>query len=85
MEMEHRLGTGFMFQTTVMFLRKLICHGKLGETYNIGGNAEKRNIDVIDIICEILDELYPRKDSRSYKEQIQFVEDRPGHDKKDMP
>lgn len=63
-------------------LRKLICHGKLGETYNIGGNAEKRNIDVIDIICEILDELYPRKDSRSYKEQIQFVEDRPGHDKR---
>ncbi len=54
--------------------------GKAGETYNIGGSNERRNIDVVNKICEILDELYPRDDKKSYKEQITFVSDRPGHD-----
>lgn len=53
---------------------------KVGETYNIGGFNERKNIDVVNNICEILDEIEPRKDGNSYKSQITFVKDRPGHD-----
>ena len=52
--------------------------GKVGETYNIGGHNEKENIEVVTTICEILDDLKPN--THSYKEQIKFVSDRPGHD-----
>ena len=55
---------------------------KLGETYNIGGWNEKANIDVVKTICHILDELKPRSDGKSYAEQITFVADRPGHDRR---
>jgi dTDP-glucose 4,6-dehydratase len=55
-------------------------HGRVGETYNIGGNSERRNIDVIQLLCRILDELKPRADGVSYSSQIKFVTDRPGHD-----
>lgn len=51
-----------------------------GETYNIGGNNEKKNIEVVRNICSLLDELSPRADGKSYAEQIVFVSDRPGHD-----
>ncbi|MBE6356571.1 MAG: dTDP-glucose 4,6-dehydratase [Lentisphaerae bacterium] len=54
--------------------------GKPGETYNIGGHNEKKNIEVVKTICSLLDELSPRADGRSYAEQIVFVSDRPGHD-----
>lgn len=54
--------------------------GTPGETYNIGGHNEKRNIDVVNKICALLDELRPRQDGRSYAEQIVYVKDRPGHD-----
>lgn len=54
--------------------------GTAGETYNIGGHNEKKNIEVVRKICELLDELQPREDGRSYAEQIIFVKDRPGHD-----
>ena len=56
--------------------------GVSGETYNIGGRNERENIYIANKICEILDELYPRKDKSSYKEQITFVKDRPGHDRR---
>ncbi|MGB0892346.1 MAG: GDP-mannose 4,6-dehydratase, partial [Flavobacteriaceae bacterium] len=57
----------------------LIFHnGKPGETYNIGGNNEKNNLWIAQQICEILDEKLPKQNS--YKEQITFVKDRPGHD-----
>ncbi len=56
--------------------------GKLGETYNIGGNNEKTNISVVQTICSILDQLKPRFDQKSYAEQITFVKDRPGHDRR---
>jgi dTDP-glucose 4,6-dehydratase len=56
--------------------------GKLGETYNIGGWNEKANIDVVKTICQILDGLKPRSDGKSYAEQITFVADRPGHDRR---
>lgn len=51
-----------------------------GETYNIGGHNERKNIDVVHCICDLLDELSPRTDGESYKKQITFVTDRPGHD-----
>lgn len=54
--------------------------GVPGRRYNIGGNAERRNIDVVEALCAILDRLRPRGDGRSYADQIGFVADRPGHD-----
>jgi len=56
--------------------------GKAGETYNIGGKNERTNIYIANKICEILDTLQPRKDGKSYKELITFVQDRPGHDRR---
>ncbi len=63
-------------------IREVLAKGKLGGTYNIGGWNEKANIDVVKTICQILDEFKPRADKRSYAEQITFVKDRPGHDRR---
>ncbi|MBU3564535.1 dTDP-glucose 4,6-dehydratase [Polynucleobacter sp. MWH-HuK1] len=63
-------------------IREVLAKGKLGETYNIGGWNEKANIDVVKTICRILDELKPRADGKSYVDQITFVKDRPGHDRR---
>ena len=63
-------------------IREVLANGKPGETYNIGGWNEKANIDVVKIICQILDGLRPRTDRKSYAEQITFVKDRPGHDRR---
>ena len=57
-------------------------NGVTGETYNIGGNCEKQNIQIVDTICEILDKIHPRMDGKSYKKQKMFVTDRPGHDRR---
>ncbi len=54
--------------------------GKIGETYCLGGECEMRNTEIVDLICEILDELKPKSDGSSYKTQIKFIEDRQGHD-----
>ena len=54
--------------------------GRIGETYNVGGASERRNIDVVGAICESMDDLVPRPDRKSYRELITFVPDRPGHD-----
>jgi len=54
--------------------------GQVGETYAIGGAAERRNIDVVDAICDAMDTLVPRGSGVSYRELIRFVPDRPGHD-----
>lgn len=59
-------------------LYKVVTEGSIGETYNIGGHNEKQNIEVVNEICKILNELVPQE--LDYKEQITFVEDRPGHD-----
>ncbi|MBE6367090.1 MAG: dTDP-glucose 4,6-dehydratase [Lentisphaerae bacterium] len=61
-------------------LYKVATNGKPGETYNIGGNNEKTNLEVVQTICGLLDELAPRSDGASYAGQIIFVPDRPGHD-----
>ena len=56
--------------------------GQPGETYNVGGNSERTNIEVVRAICAALDQRQPRSDGRSYAEQIRFVPDRPGHDQR---
>jgi len=56
--------------------------GVLGETYNIGGWNERTNLEVVNTLCDLLDELHPRRDGKSYCEQITFIEDRPGHDRR---
>lgn len=61
-------------------LVEVLTKGEVGETYNIGGHNEKRNIEVVETICALLDELVPATDGRSYRELITFVKDRPGHD-----
>jgi len=63
-------------------IREVLSKGRLGETYNIGGWNEKPNLEVVKTICKILDELKPRVDGKSYAEQITFVKDRPGHDRR---
>lgn len=63
-------------------IRCVLKAGRLGETYNIGGNSEKANIDVVHTICDILDSERPRADGQSYRRQISFVKDRPGHDRR---
>lgn len=61
-------------------LYKVVTEGKVGETYNIGGHNEKQNIEVVKTICSILDEIVPKE--AKYDEQITFVIDRPGHDRR---
>lgn len=56
--------------------------GKTGETYTIGGNSERTNLQIVTLLCGILDELYPGKDGKSFSELITFVPDRPGHDRR---
>ena len=56
--------------------------GKLGETYNIGGRNERQNIYIAQKICELLDEISPRKDNKKYSDLITYVVDRPGHDRR---
>ncbi len=63
-------------------IRRVLADGRVGETYNVGGWNEKPNLEVINTLCEILGELAPRADGKSYKSQITFVKDRAGHDRR---
>ena len=63
-------------------IRRVLEGGRLGETYNVGGWNEKPNIDIVNIVCDLLDELRPRPDGKPYREQITYVTDRPGHDRR---
>ena len=63
-------------------IRCVLAGGQLGEVYNIGGWNEKANLDVVNTLCGILDQLKPRADGLSYAEQISYVTDRPGHDRR---
>jgi dTDP-glucose 4,6-dehydratase len=56
--------------------------GRVGETYNVGGRNERTNVEVVDMLCDVLDELRPRACGRSYRELKTFVSDRPGHDRR---
>ncbi|MBK5569178.1 dTDP-glucose 4,6-dehydratase [Ensifer sp. SSB1] len=66
----------------VRALQHVFEKGVPGQTYNVGGNSERRNIDVVKTVCNILDRLQPREDGQSYLEQVTYVADRPGHDQR---
>ena len=63
-------------------IRRVLEAGRIGETYNAGGWNEMANLSVVNLLCELLDQLQPRADGGSYKQQITFVADRPGHDRR---
>ena len=63
-------------------IRTVLEKGRVGETYNVGGNAEMQNIEVVHAICALLDERAPRADRKPRSSQITFVADRPGHDRR---
>ncbi len=63
-------------------IRRVLEKGRLGEVYNVGGWNEKANLDIVHTVCALLDELSPRADGKHYREQISFVTDRPGHDRR---
>jgi dTDP-glucose 4,6-dehydratase len=63
-------------------IRRVLEAGRAGETYNVGGWNEKPNIEIVNTICALLDEMRPRADGKSYREQITYVKDRPGHDRR---
>ena len=61
-------------------LTTVLTQGRIGETYNVGGDSEMRNIEVVGMICDLVDELRPRSEGGSRRDLISFVTDRPGHD-----
>jgi dTDP-glucose 4,6-dehydratase len=63
-------------------LRRVLAAGQPGESYNIGANREKTNLEVVNHLCAVLDELRPRECGQSYRDLIKFVQDRPGHDRR---
>ena len=63
-------------------IRTVLAKGRVGETYNVGGNAEKQNIEVVKAICALLDQRRPREDGQPRESQIAHVADRPGHDRR---
>jgi len=63
-------------------IRAVLANGRVGETYNIGGNSERANIDVVRTICDLLDEMRPRSGTASRRDLITYVKDRPGHDRR---
>jgi len=63
-------------------LYTVMTEGIPGETYNIGGNCEKQNIEIVKEVCSVLDDLRPKQDGTGYSSQITFVKDRPGHDRR---
>jgi dTDP-glucose 4,6-dehydratase len=63
-------------------IRVVLGNGTPGEVYNIGGWNEKPNIEIVQTVCVLLDEMRPRSDGQAYREQITFVKDRPGHDRR---
>jgi dTDP-glucose 4,6-dehydratase len=62
-------------------IREVLKRGRVGEVYNVGGKSEMKNVEVVQVICQILDELRPRRTGR-YVDQITYVKDRPGHDRR---
>jgi dTDP-glucose 4,6-dehydratase len=63
-------------------IRAVLENGRAGETYNIGGNSERANIEVVSTICDLVDEMRPRKGAAPRRQLIAYVEDRPGHDRR---
>ncbi|MDA8109634.1 MAG: dTDP-glucose 4,6-dehydratase [Betaproteobacteria bacterium] len=62
-------------------IREVLAHGRAGETYNIGGNCERANLEVVRLLCTLIEHAQPRKHGR-YEDLIELVKDRPGHDRR---
>ena len=63
-------------------IRRVLAAGRIEEVYNIGGWNEKPNIEIVHALCDALDKKQPRADGQSYREQMTYVQDRPGHDRR---
>jgi dTDP-glucose 4,6-dehydratase len=63
-------------------IRAVLSHGRVGETYNIGGRSEQKNLEIVGAICDLLDELRPNDPAVPHKTLVTFVKDRPGHDRR---
>ncbi|CAN5340950.1 dTDP-glucose 4,6-dehydratase [soil metagenome] len=63
-------------------IRRVLDAGRIGETYNVGGDSERQNIEVVRVICALLDARHPRADGQPRESQITYVKDRPGHDRR---
>lgn len=63
-------------------IRRVLDAGRVGEVYNVGGWNEKPNLEIVHTVCKLLDELKPRADGKPYQDQITYVTDRPGHDRR---
>ncbi|MEJ2587602.1 MAG: dTDP-glucose 4,6-dehydratase [Deltaproteobacteria bacterium] len=61
---------------------RIMKHGRPGEMYNIGGNTEMENIRIVEMVCDMVDDLYPLEEGGSRRDLITFVKDRPGHDRR---
>jgi dTDP-glucose 4,6-dehydratase len=82
MAMAATFATGFTSRTTAAAIVRVLEAGRVGQTYNIGGNSERRNIDLVRELCRLIDVRMPRSDASPHESQIAFVEDRPGHDRR---
>ena len=76
----HQIRDWLFVEDHARALYKVVTEGVEGETYNIGGHNEKQNIEVVKMICNILDDLKPQSNGQAYESLITFVQDRPGHD-----
>ena len=63
-------------------IRRVLEAGQVGEVYNVGGWNEKTNIEIVHTVCALLNQLHPRADGKPYSDQINYVKDRPGHDRR---
>ena len=63
-------------------IRRVLAAGRVGEVYNVGGWNEMPNIDIVNTLCALLDEMRPKAEGKSYRAQIAYVADRPGHDRR---
>jgi dTDP-glucose 4,6-dehydratase len=63
-------------------LRAVLERGRLGETYNVGGGNQRSNLEVVETLCALLDELVPKSKCRPHRQLVQYVTDRPGHDRR---
>ena len=63
-------------------IRRVLEAGQIGEVYNVGGWNEKPNIEIVNRVCALLDDIQPKSNAASYKTQITYVTDRPGHDRR---
>ena len=75
-------ATGCLWRITARPFAAVLESGRPGETYNIGGNSERANIDVVTAICDIVDEMRPQAGAAPRRRLITYVQDRPGHDRR---